>query len=189
MRKLRYRMMKLFVHITLLGSGGTRIRTQRVWLHSLIPDYHTSSRVGPIPGHLCVSCTNREALAPEKMSPAIWIHRDMGLALDNVLKGPSPWDRPVCAGRRFQSRSPTPALSEWLPNMLKAQWFLAISALTLVQATMIFCQDWCSGPWNAVPAYPCSLLSVLSMAAITSLLHSEPSNSFLFHSQQNTKSF
>lgn len=117
-------MMKLFVHITLLGSGGTRIQTQRVWLHSLIPDYHTSSRVGPIPGHLCVSCTNREALAPEKMSPAIWIHQDMGLALDNVLKGPSPWDCPVCAGRRFQSRSPTPALSEWLPNMLKAQYFL-----------------------------------------------------------------
>lgn len=64
MRKLRHRVMKSFVQVTLLGSDGAKIQIPGVWLQSVAPNDHLGSQVHPIPGHLCVSCANQKVLAP-----------------------------------------------------------------------------------------------------------------------------
>lgn len=70
--------------------------------------------------------------------------------------------------------------------MLKVQGYLAISAPILFQGTVMICQDWCSGTWNALPAHRGALQSVLSMVFGASSPF-RTSNCFLFYSERKTE--
>lgn len=109
-----------------------------------------------------------------KMSPIMWIHQDTRFALGNMLH--PHWERLACAGKWFQSRSPTPGLSGWPPNILKAQQFLRLLPLS---------------PWSKAPPSGVDVTAPEMLLPVPSPVISRAAGShvYFFHSEQKTKSF